>query len=116
MNRIVKHILVVLFILLGCTHERYSTDYQTIDFGELRFFPEFYSEKPDLPSPAMDNSGREVVLVRLQDSLYTWFDATVENGDTFNYKRNLLGKGNQLLADEIAELLPLPLASPPLYP
>jgi hypothetical protein len=67
----------------------------------LRFYPEFYSEKPDLPSPALDTSGREVVLVRLQDSLYTWFDATVENGDTFDYKRNLLGKGNQLLPDEI---------------
>lgn len=101
MNRIETSILVVLFILQGCVHDKYSKNYQTIDFWELRFYPEFYSEKPNLPSPALDTSGREVVLVRLQDSLYTWFDATVENGNTFDYKRNLLGKGNQLLADEI---------------
>jgi len=104
MNHIIKYILVVLCILQGCKYNRYSIDYQTIDSGELRFYPEFYSEKPDLPSPALDTSGREVVLVSLQDSLYTWFDATVENGDTFDYKRNLLGKGNQLLARPLFHL------------
>jgi hypothetical protein len=101
MNHIIKCILVVLCILQGCKYDRYSINYQTIDPGELRFYPEFYSEKPDFPSPALDNGGREVVLVRIQDSLYTWFDATVENGDTFDYRRNLRGKGNQLLADEM---------------
>ena len=59
-----------------------------------------HTEKPDLPSPAVDADGREVILVRIQDNLYTWFDATVENGDTFDYKTKKLGKGNQLLADE----------------
>ena len=66
----------------------------------MKFFPETFAKKPDLPSPAQNTSGREVVLVRLQDSLYTWFDATVENGDTFDYKTKKFGKGNQLLADE----------------
>ncbi len=101
LNIIYLNNIVVLFILQGCVHDKYSKKYQTIVLGELQFFPEFYSEKTDLPSPALDTSGMEGVLVRLQDSLYTWFDATVENGDTFDYKRNFLGKGNQLLADEI---------------
>ena len=100
MNKIETSFLIVLFILQGCAHDRYSIHYQKVDFQELQLHPESFPEKPDLPSPALDTSGREVVLVRLQDSLYTWFDATVENGDTFDYKRNLLGKGNQLLADE----------------
>ncbi|MBA7574451.1 hypothetical protein ES708_16257 [subsurface metagenome] len=99
MNRIKIYILL-LFFMQGCTHNRYTNHFQSIDSGELKFHPETYFEKPDLPSPALNASGREVVLVRLQDSLYTWFDATVENGDTFDYKTNKQGKGNQLLADE----------------
>jgi len=66
----------------------------------LLFFPKTYSEKQDLPSPAVDADGREVILVKIKDNLYTWFDATVENGDTFDYKTKKYGKGNQLLADK----------------
>lgn len=99
MNRIKIYILL-LFFIQGCTQNRYTYQYESIDSGELQFFPVTYAEKPDLPSPAQNASGREVVLVRLQDSLYTWFDATVENGDTFDYKTKKFGKGNQLLADE----------------
>ena len=99
MNRIKIYILL-LFFMQGCTQNRYSSHFQSIDSGELKFFPETFAKKPDLPSPAQNTSGREVVLVRLQDSLYTWFDATVENGDTFDYKTKKYGKGNQLLADE----------------
>ena len=84
----------------GCTHNRYANHLQSIDSGELKFFPETFADKPDLPSPAQNTSGREVVLVKLQDGLYTWFDATVENGDTFDYKTKKFGKGNQLLADK----------------
>jgi len=93
-------ILLICFVFKGCTNDRYTIHYRTIDREGLPFSPEYNSQKPDMPSPALDRSGREVVLAKLQDSLYTWFDATVENGDTFDYKSGLLGKGNQLLADE----------------
>lgn len=53
-----------------------------------------------MPSPAVDADGREVILVKIQDNLYAWFDATVENGDRFDYKTKKFGKGNQLLANE----------------
>ena len=99
MSRIKIYILL-LFFMQGCTQNRYSSHYESIDSGKLQFFPETFTEKPDLPSPAVDVDGREVILVRIQDNLYTWFDATVENGDTFDYKTKKLGKGNQLLADE----------------
>ncbi|MCH7658679.1 MAG: hypothetical protein IIB05_10230 [Bacteroidetes bacterium] len=85
MNRI-KIFILLLFFIQGCTHNRYTSHYESIDSGELQFFPETYAEKPDLPSPAVDANGREVVLLRIQDNLYTWFDATVENGDRFDYK------------------------------
>jgi hypothetical protein len=100
MNCIRAFIIPIFFIVLGCTHDRYTINYQSIDPEQLLFYPEFSSERPGLPSPAKDRRGREVVLATLQDSLYTWFDATVENGDAFDYKKSLLGKGNQLLADE----------------
>jgi len=95
------YILLVGLTLQGCINDRYSTDFPAIVRSELQFFPEYQTEKPDLPSPGMDRNGREVVLAKLQDSLYAWFDATVENGDTFDYKKGLYGKGNQLLADEM---------------
>ncbi len=93
-------LLLLLTLLLGCLQDRYQINYQTIDNELLSYYPELLSEIPDLPSPALTDDGREVVLAKLQDSLYAWFDATVENGDTFDYKLGLLGKGNQLLADE----------------
>ena len=100
MSKIIKFLLVLFFISPGCTYDRYTINYESINTGELQFYPEVTSGKPDLPSPAVDTGGREVVLGKLEDSLYAWFDATVENGDTFDYKKGLLGKGNQLLADE----------------
>ncbi len=95
-----KLLLLLLIPLLGCSQDRYQIHYQKIDNELLTYYPELLSEIPDLQSPALTDDGREVVLAKLQDSLYTWFDATVENGDTFDYKLHLLGKGNQLLADE----------------
>lgn len=95
-----KLLLLLLIPLLGCSQDRYKIHYQKIDNELLTYYPELLSEIPSLPSPAITDDGREVVLAKLQDSLYAWFDATVENGDTFDYKRNLHGKGDQLLADE----------------
>ncbi len=95
-----KLFLLLLILLPGCSRDRYQIHYQKVDNKLLNYYPELLSEIPDLPSPAMTDNGREVVLAKLQDSVYAWFDATVENGDTFDYKKNLYGKGNQLLADE----------------
>ncbi len=95
-----KLFLLLLILLLGCSQDRYQIHYHKIDNGLLTYYPELLLEIPDLPSPAMTDDGREVVLAKLQDSVYTWFDATVENGDSFDYKKGLYGKGNQLLAAE----------------
>jgi len=46
MNRIKIYILL-LILMQGCTHNRYTNHFQSIDSGELQFFPETYSEKPE---------------------------------------------------------------------
>lgn len=93
-------ILFIFFTLLGCTQDRYSVHYQSVDSKDVTIYPEVISEIPDIPSPALNESGKEVVLVKVGDSHFTWFDATVENGDSFDYKKGLHGKGNQLLVDK----------------
>jgi len=90
---------LAVFLIAGCSQDRYRLFLPEIKSEELKFAPEFYAGKPDLPSPAMSESGRELVLVRTSENQYTWFDATVENGDPFNYKDQQYGKGNQLMAD-----------------
>lgn len=100
MKQTKKLLLLLLIPLLGCSQDRYQIHYQKIDSKWITYYPELLSEIPDLLSPAMTDDGREVVLAKLQDSVYAWFDATVENGDTFDYKKGLHGKGDQLLADE----------------
>ena len=57
--------------------------------------------RPDIGSPVLDGNGREYLLLCLEGKYYSWIDATVENGDIFDYKRNLHGKGNQLLPDSL---------------
>lgn len=90
---------LAVFLIAGCSPDRYRLFLPEIKSEELKFAPEFYAGKPDLPSPAISESGREMVLVRTSEDQYTWFDATVENGDPFNYKDQQYGKGNQLMAD-----------------
>ena len=47
MNHIKIYILLLFLFILGCTHNRYTNHFQSIDSGELQFFPETYSEKPE---------------------------------------------------------------------
>lgn len=78
----------------------YTTSYPLIDPAQVPAFPTILQKRPDIPSPATSVSGREWVLVRSQDSVYLWFDATVENGSTLNYKESLRGKGFQLRVNQ----------------
>ena len=77
----------------------YSVFYPVIDTSTIPVFPFMLQENPMLPSPAASWDGRELVLGITGENHYAWFDATVENGDTLNYKKSLQGKGNQLTAD-----------------
>ncbi len=93
-------LLILVFLIIGCKPERYEFHLPKLSSNDLMFYPEYYNQKPDLPSPVISETNREFVLLKTNNSLYIWIDATVENGEPFNYKNRLYGKGNQLLADE----------------
>ncbi len=92
--------LSVVFFFYGCKQDRYRFKLETINIENLKFAPGYYTDKPDLPSPAILRDGSELVLLKIDNERYTLLVATVENGEPFDYKRRLYGKGNQLLADE----------------
>jgi len=100
MPRLILFICILVIALNGCKQHRYQLDLPRINSENLKFSPEYYTVKPGIPSPVMSETNRELVLLEIDNGRYTWFDATVENGAPFDYKRNLYGKGNQLLADE----------------
>ena len=88
-----------LMLLSACRTERYETSLPVLGAENIRIAPAFHLEYPGLPSPALDEDDREMVLLKLSGGKYSWFDATVENGASFDHKSQLYGKGNQLLAD-----------------
>ena len=92
-------ICISAFLLNSCNTRYYNNNLHKIHTDTIKIFPEYHFNKSDLPSPALSETGREMVLVKTEKLHYTWFDATVENGDPFDYKRNLHGKGNQLLTN-----------------
>ncbi|MCY1721109.1 hypothetical protein OU798_12195 [Prolixibacteraceae bacterium Z1-6] len=95
-------LLLCLFAVLftSCNQNRYRLSLPKINSENLKFAPEYYSEKPDLASPAITKEERELILLKTNDGRFTWMDGTVENGEPFNYKQGLQGKGNQLMADK----------------
>ncbi|MFO7851201.1 MAG: hypothetical protein ACQERS_03340 [Bacteroidota bacterium] len=94
-------LFLLSFILLNsCKNDRYNFSLDKIQSEDIKIAPEYYTGKPDFPSPVLTDDGRELVLLKIDNNRYTWFDATVENGEPFDYKRGLYGKGNQLLADK----------------
>ncbi|WP_297085618.1 hypothetical protein [uncultured Draconibacterium sp.] len=98
-----KTILLSGMLFLFCVfshHNKYKNVLPHTSAGNLKIAPQLSVERPDYPSPVISTNNREYVLVKTKDERYTWFDATVENGASFNYKKGLYGKGNQLLADE----------------
>lgn len=99
MQRLVLYIYILAVVLNGCKQDRYQADLPSVHAENFLFVPEYYSTEPTLPSPALSEKNRELVLVKVNSSRYSWVDATVENGTPFDYKRQLYGKGNQLLAD-----------------
>jgi hypothetical protein len=78
----------------------YSVILPTIDTGTIPVLPFILNEIPDHPSPSLSWDRRELVLVKFGKERFAWFDATAENGDTLDYKKGMLGKGNQVLADK----------------
>jgi hypothetical protein len=101
MQKPVLPVLLLVFFLEGCVPDHYRVDLPEISEKNLKFPPDYYTEKPLLPSPVLSMTGRELVLIKTNRDVYTWFDATVENGESFDYKRGLFGKGNQLQADQV---------------
>ena len=99
-QRFILLILIFVFVLMGCSQDRYKFDLPKANLDSLRFAPDHYSNKPEIVSPVVTKTNRELVLLELNNCRYTWIDATVENGEPFDYKRKLYGKGNQLQADK----------------
>ncbi len=94
-------LLGIFFLFLGGDNKtRYRQTLPEINAKDLKFAPAFLFEKPDLPSPAITVNGKEVLLLKTKDNQYTWMEVTVENGESFNYKKQLYGKGNQRMTDE----------------
>ena len=90
----------LVFIFSGCNRNRYHIKLPKINVEEFKLAPDYSSEKPDFSSPALTELQRELVVVKTKDERFTWLDVTIENGEPFDYKKRLFGKGNQLLADE----------------
>jgi len=99
MQRFILFIYILVIVLNGCKQDRYQLDLPCVVVENFKFAPEYYSTKPGINSPVISEINRELVLAEMNNSRYSWFDATVENGTPFDYKRQLYGKGNQLLAD-----------------
>lgn len=99
MRKLPITICCFVFLIIACNHNRYQFNLPKIGSENLKLAPEFYADKPELPSPALTETSREVVLIKTKNNGYAWMDATVENGETFDYKNRLYGKGNQLLAN-----------------
>lgn len=94
-----KYLLLLFILLSSCKTDVYRNSLERIQAENIKIAPGYYTENPALPSPALYGDGRELVLLKLTGGRFTWIDATVENGEPFDYKRNLHGKGNQLMAD-----------------
>lgn len=90
-------LLVIQFT--ACNHGRYQNTLPKINSENLRLAPQYYTNKQDLPSPCISETGRELVLLKTKNGQYAWMDGTVENGAPFDYKKRLYGKGNQLMAN-----------------
>jgi hypothetical protein len=95
-----KFLILLLLILSSCKTGVYRNSLERVNSEDIKIAPDYYTDRPDLPSPALTESNREMVLLKLKGERYTYIDATVENGEPFDYKRGLYGKGNQLMADE----------------
>lgn len=95
-------VTICLFVILfaACSQGRYKIDLPKISSDDIKFAPVYHNEKPDLPSPAITETYRELILLKTKDGHFTWMDGTVENGEPFDYKKQLYGKGNQLKADK----------------
>ena len=94
-----KFLILLLLILSSCKTGIYKNRLERVNSEDIKIAPEYYTDKPDLPSPALTEDNREMVLLRFKGERYTYIDATVENGEPFDYKRRMYGKGNQLMAD-----------------
>lgn len=79
----------------------YTEILPTIDTGTIPVFPFVLERAPESPSPGLSWDYRELVQVRLADDRFAWVDATVENGDTMNYRAGLYGKGGQVMTDGV---------------
>jgi len=94
-------IFLYFFLISACNQaSRYQKRLPKSDSSNLKFAPYFYAENPNLPSPAVTETGRELILLKTKNNLFAWMDGTVENGEPFNYKKRLYGKGNQLMAED----------------
>lgn len=63
-------------------------------------YPATMEKAPDIPSPFTTADGMVVVVGFLEeDRTWSIIPVTVENGKQFNYKKGLIGKGNQLEVD-----------------
>lgn len=61
MQKLILLISFSVYLLSGCTQDRYQFNLENISSENLKFAPEYYTEKPDLPSPALSEAGRELV-------------------------------------------------------
>ncbi|WP_297088834.1 hypothetical protein [uncultured Draconibacterium sp.] len=96
-----KLYFILIFVLLcACVNNRYKNTLPKVKTEKLKLLPEFYFEKPTLNSPSVNENSRELILLKSKDGKFFWMDGTVENGEPFNLKKQLFGKGNQFTADD----------------
>jgi HEAT repeat protein len=72
-----------------------------ISFGQKSYpcYPATLDSRPEIPSPHTMPDGTELVTARMKDGKFALVPATVENGQSLNYKESKWGKGRQLEVD-----------------
>lgn len=101
MRTVVFFLCSLFLILSGCTNKTSKSSLTEVNRENLIIYPDVSGTRPEITSPVIDENGREYVLFCLDGNKYSWVDATMENGEAFNYKEGKYGKGNQNLPDEL---------------
>jgi len=92
----------LLILLLAPVSSVIGQEASTFSIGARSWplYPATLPEEPAVTSPWTAETGMEVILGYFtEQNLWTLIPVTVENGKLRNYKKGLMGKGNQLDAD-----------------
>ncbi|MEA1877371.1 MAG: hypothetical protein U9N86_10950 [Bacteroidota bacterium] len=91
------NICLILFILASCQVKKNSPpDFPLIETDTLKLYPATYEKLPDIPSPMINSDHRELVLTKLKNGMFAFFDVSVESKGIRDVIHRQDNKGDQL--------------------